>query len=341
LRGRELVDAARERRGALHAAADNLRNASPDRADAAGAYRIVLLTDGLANVGITDPAVLVRLCAVARAAGVTTTTVGFGPGYDERLLRAMADAGGGNSYYVERPDQAADVFAEEVEGLLAIGAQNVRVDVRTVGAGATGGAGLHVVAVRVHHDWPGERTSTTRASSSATCTRASRSPCSSSGWWPPPTTRRRTPGRPRDPSPSSSCTRTACRAGGGVERVTLTLPVAVGGTIGAEPAIVREVLLLEAARAREVAVRAREQGDYAGGAAALQGAARALAEASAGPGCAAPVVAELADESADLLAMAKVFDGQQVSSADAKYLGQMAYANQRGKARSKGRLRRQ
>src|SRR5262249_16000833 len=57
--------------------------------------RIVLLTDGKANVGVRDPVHLAEMCAVARRSGVRTTTIGFGADYDERLLRRMAEGGGG------------------------------------------------------------------------------------------------------------------------------------------------------------------------------------------------------------------------------------------------------
>ncbi len=97
LRGRELVARARGQ---------------------SGAHRILLLTDGLANVGITDAPSLVGMCASARENGISTTAIGFGEDYDESLLRAMAEAGGGNLYYIEKPDQAAGIFADEAEGLL-------------------------------------------------------------------------------------------------------------------------------------------------------------------------------------------------------------------------------
>src|SRR5688572_10402594 len=95
-----------------------------------GVNRVVLLTDGLANVGITAPDQLLGLCRTACGAGITTTTIGFGADYDEKLLRGMADAGGANTWYIERPDQAADVFAEELEGLLTLCAQTVAAEIR-------------------------------------------------------------------------------------------------------------------------------------------------------------------------------------------------------------------
>ena len=53
--------------------------------------RILLLTDGLANVGITEPGALVGLADQARQSGVGTTTIGVGDDFDEALLTAMAD----------------------------------------------------------------------------------------------------------------------------------------------------------------------------------------------------------------------------------------------------------
>jgi len=105
----------------------------------------VLLTDGLANQGITDPHLLTELCREAARKGITTTTIGFGPSFDEDLLRAMAEAGGGSAYYVERADQAPGIFEEEVEGLLSLAAQNVTAEVIP-------GKGSELVAVR--HSYP-------------------------------------------------------------------------------------------------------------------------------------------------------------------------------------------
>src|SRR5690606_15025489 len=50
------------------------------------------------------------------------------------LLRMMADASGGHTYYIERPDQAPGVFEEEIEGLIGLSAQNVAVEVRPTSA---------------------------------------------------------------------------------------------------------------------------------------------------------------------------------------------------------------
>ena len=78
--------------------------------------RVLLLTDGLANVGITDRGQLTAMSASSAERGITTTTIGFGEGFDEELLSAMADAGGGNDHFAATPDEAPSIFAEEFEG---------------------------------------------------------------------------------------------------------------------------------------------------------------------------------------------------------------------------------
>jgi Ca-activated chloride channel family protein len=99
-------------------------------APADGARKILLLTDGLANAGITDRGDLVGMARRARREGVSTSTIGFGEGFDEDLLRDMADAGGGNTCFAATPDDAPGIFARELEGLTRVVAHNVTLDVR-------------------------------------------------------------------------------------------------------------------------------------------------------------------------------------------------------------------
>jgi Ca-activated chloride channel family protein len=101
------------------------------RALAEGSRKVLLLTDGLANVGISDPAALTAMVRkTAESAGAGTTTIGFGEGFDEVLLTAMADAGSGNAHYAPTPDAAPAIFASEFEGLMSLVAQNVSVEIR-------------------------------------------------------------------------------------------------------------------------------------------------------------------------------------------------------------------
>lgn len=105
------------------------------RADAM--RRIVVLTDGHANVGLCDADELLPLVGSGIAQGVSTSCIGFDDGYDEKLLAGMADAGRGNDYWCAGPDQATAVFADEFTGLASVVAQNVSVEITPTSAVAT------------------------------------------------------------------------------------------------------------------------------------------------------------------------------------------------------------
>ena len=91
--------------------------------------RVLLLTDGQANVGIMDADTLVCMSGNAAGDGIATTTIGFGQDFDEDLLTGMAEAGRGHAYYVADPDRSPGVFADEFEGLVSLVAQNVAVEI--------------------------------------------------------------------------------------------------------------------------------------------------------------------------------------------------------------------
>jgi Ca-activated chloride channel family protein len=86
----------------------------------AGVNRALLLTDGLANRGITDTEELARHARELRARGVATSTFGVGLDFNEHLLTALAEQGGGHFYYIERPPQIPEVFRAELSELLAV-----------------------------------------------------------------------------------------------------------------------------------------------------------------------------------------------------------------------------
>lgn len=88
-------------------------------------HRVLLLTDGLANVGVTDPNVLIATARQKAEAGVVTTTLGFGTNFNEDLLIGMAQASGGNFYFIQTPDEAEEVFRIEAESLASVVAQNL------------------------------------------------------------------------------------------------------------------------------------------------------------------------------------------------------------------------
>jgi Ca-activated chloride channel homolog len=84
---------------------------------------VLIISDGHANQGITDPPTLAKVAADASARQVTTSTLGFGLGYDEQLLAAVSTAGNGNELFAEEADTAAALIAGEIEGLLTQVAQ--------------------------------------------------------------------------------------------------------------------------------------------------------------------------------------------------------------------------
>lgn len=93
-----------------------------------GINRLLLLTDGEANRGVTDPNTLVGTVRSAKDdAQIITTAFGFGEGFNEDLLSEMARHATGNFYFIERSDDATDVFAEELGDLQSLAAQNISV----------------------------------------------------------------------------------------------------------------------------------------------------------------------------------------------------------------------
>lgn len=93
-----------------------------------GVNRVLLLTDGLANVGIREPAVLGAEAAKVRGRGITTSTLGVGRDFDEQLLTTMSDAGGGHFYFAGDVAQMRDHIASEVGDSLEVAVRNVVVE---------------------------------------------------------------------------------------------------------------------------------------------------------------------------------------------------------------------
>lgn len=286
-----------------------------------GANRVLLLTDGLANVGITEPERLVGLCRSALDQGITTTTIGFGQGYDEELLREMAEAGGGSTYYIESPDQAPAVFTEEIEGLLSLCAQNVTVELRPARAARL---------VLVHHAYP--RHAIEGGVRLELGDLYARDPRLVLAEFLVPT------GDPAEDADVAELTVTAdVLTSTGIERQEIHLPIRASLAAGphVEPEVRRELLLLEAAKAREEARKAQQQGD-------LDGAARSLHEVAE---CIMPYADDdacLAEELLDLRLMEDRFGAGAADAADAKYLRQRSYAaatSRPGNLRSISRVR--
>ena len=91
--------------------------------------RVLLLTDGHANMGIQDPHVLTATSGQKAEEGVTTTTLGFGQYFNEDLLIGMARAGKGNFYFIQSIDEATEVFDIELDSMRAVVGQNLVVTI--------------------------------------------------------------------------------------------------------------------------------------------------------------------------------------------------------------------
>lgn len=81
--------------------------------------RVLLITDGQANVGETNIDRIVSQSKGLAERGVSTSTIGIGEDFNEDLLLPMAQAGGGNAWHVERSEDMQRIFAVELEGLIA------------------------------------------------------------------------------------------------------------------------------------------------------------------------------------------------------------------------------
>ena len=76
--------------------------------------RVILLSDGIANVGPSRPSDLASLGRELRSDGISVSTVGLGDDYNEDLMTALAEASNANYYYVKDAEKLPSVFAQEL-----------------------------------------------------------------------------------------------------------------------------------------------------------------------------------------------------------------------------------
>ncbi|MDE0192809.1 MAG: VWA domain-containing protein [Gammaproteobacteria bacterium] len=88
--------------------------------------RVLLLSDGLANHGVTNAAEISGMVREAKRQGVRISTLGLGLDYGEDLMQAIAQNGGGAFYHVEHPQQIARIYQEELTTLTATVAKDAR-----------------------------------------------------------------------------------------------------------------------------------------------------------------------------------------------------------------------
>ena len=92
--------------------------------------RVLLLSDGQANQGLTDQKQIAAKVAGLTARGISTSAFGLGAGFDEDLMGAIAGAGDGTLAFIESPGQLADLYASELQGLAATVGKRVSIGLR-------------------------------------------------------------------------------------------------------------------------------------------------------------------------------------------------------------------
>jgi Mg-chelatase subunit ChlD len=97
---------------------------------AGGDNRVVLLTDGAANLGNTDPAVLKQKVEENRQQGIALDCFGVGwEGYNDTLLETLTRSGNGRYGFINTPEEADTEFAGQLAGALRVAAADVKVQV--------------------------------------------------------------------------------------------------------------------------------------------------------------------------------------------------------------------
>ena len=96
--------------------------------NAGGNYlsRVLLLSDGQANSGLTDEETISSHCQTMAENGVTTSTYGLSEHFNENLMTAMARSGQGQDHYGQTADDLMDPFQEEFDLLEAILGRRLR-----------------------------------------------------------------------------------------------------------------------------------------------------------------------------------------------------------------------
>jgi len=89
--------------------------------------RVILMSDGIANVGPSRTADLVGLGRELRGEGIAVTTIGLGDDYNEDLMAALAEASQANYYYVRDAEKLPGIFSEELGAARSVVARRVTI----------------------------------------------------------------------------------------------------------------------------------------------------------------------------------------------------------------------
>jgi Ca-activated chloride channel family protein len=92
--------------------------------------RVILLTDGIANVGVTNPDRIAADALEYNRKGIYLSTIGLGMDMNDELLNTLADQGHGAYHFIDSAQEMDKVFRKEVDGLVERVANDVRVNIQ-------------------------------------------------------------------------------------------------------------------------------------------------------------------------------------------------------------------
>lgn len=88
--------------------------------------RVLLLSDGLANTGVSDIGGVSSLAESLTQKGIQVSSFGLGADFDEDMMTRIADVSGGNYYFIESAAQIAGIFEKERYALSSVVGKKVR-----------------------------------------------------------------------------------------------------------------------------------------------------------------------------------------------------------------------
>jgi Ca-activated chloride channel family protein len=91
--------------------------------------RVILLSDGIANVGPSSPRQLRRLGSDLAEHSISVTTIGVGDDYNEDVMAGLAEASDANYYYVQDTEKLPAIFAKELGELLTVAAREIKIEI--------------------------------------------------------------------------------------------------------------------------------------------------------------------------------------------------------------------
>ncbi len=95
----------------------------------ANSGKVILISDGIANQGITDPAALGHMAAMATETAFSISTIGVGADFNELLMTSIANHGSGNYHYLEDPAALALIFQKEFQNARNVTAGSVKISI--------------------------------------------------------------------------------------------------------------------------------------------------------------------------------------------------------------------